>query len=631
MASKSILLAVTDPQTLIDINLALGAGWETMSVTSEAEALAQVETRSFDALLVDFNLGSPDASDLMNQTMEKRPEIMRFLLAYEADLALVAAKVDGSHQILPKPFEPASLKSRIENGVNDSNPEQTASDPAEDIADKPPTRCVYSDVLKALDSPDVTSWQVGEIIAGDAALTAELLSLTKSAYLGLPGNLTDPAEAVESLGLEAVKALVMAQRFLAEHSHLKPAYLSFQQIWQHSIYVAQIARDLVLFEKGDRTMASQALAAGLLHDLGKVVLVTNFDDLYGRVHSLARKQPIPLWDIEKEMFGANHGEIGGCLVGMWNMPPSIVEATAFHHEPPLGENEHLNPLAAVHIANVLAHQLRPNDECRVAPSINTTFLNELGLLQRLPVWRATFGNRGSADHTSPADMAEIDSPESVVTTMENTQTANLLPAPVSGIQTTTSGQSIQDPTPTVSVSRKGQKHWVYAGVVAGALLLLGLWFRIDLNFDDSAPIHARTPATDEARPVVSLTTPAETPLTPAPEVAPAPVVSNEPPATTVASTVTQPAIPEPAPKPAPAIPSLATVSNIPPPSLVAKESALPDFRVNGIIYTVNHPSAILNGERVNVGDQLGGATVISIRPTEVTLQFNGLTKTYTLR
>src|SRR6266446_3489253 len=123
MAEKHILLAVADVQALIDITQALGAEWEITSAASEVEALAQLEKRSFDALLADFNLGSPDASELLNQALEKRPETRRFLLAYEADLALVAAKVLGAHEILPKPIEPASLKSRIESGVapEDSN------------------------------------------------------------------------------------------------------------------------------------------------------------------------------------------------------------------------------------------------------------------------------------------------------------------------------------------------------------------------------------------------------------------------------------------------------------------------------------------------------------------------------
>jgi HD-like signal output (HDOD) protein/ActR/RegA family two-component response regulator len=633
MATKSILLAVTDPQTLVDINQALGAEWEATSVASEADALAQLEKRSFDALLVDFNLGSPDASDLLNQTLEKRPETIRFLLAYEADLALVAAKVLGSHQILPKPIEPDSLKSRIENGVNDSNSNQSGSDPAKDDGGAPTIPSVYSEVLKALESPDVTNEQVGEIIARDAALMTEVLRLTRSTYMGLPRNLTDPAEAVESLGLETVKALVMALRFLAEHSHLNPGYLSLGQIWQHSTNVAQIARDLVLFETKDRTLASQALAAGLLHDLGKVVLVTNFDDLYGRVHSLARKQPVPLWDIEKEMFGANHGEIGACLVGMWNLPSSIVEAAAFHHEPPLGEHDHLTPLAAVHIANVLEHQLRPSDEYRVAPIINTAFLNELGLLQRLPVWRATSANRGPANRQSHVESAETDQLGSVTPVLESTpssRTANHLRGPTAATRTTTSGQPSEDSRETVPASPFRQRRWVYAGVAAGVLFLLALWLRTQSSPDESAPVYARTPSTSQAPAVVSSTPPLETVPAATSQVTPATAVSEPAPATN-ASSVPKPAISQPAPEPSPAIASQATVTNIPPASLPPKESALPDFRLNGIIYTVARPSAILNGETVYVGDQVSGATVVSIRQTDVTLQINGLRRTYTLR
>src|SRR5690242_10846327 len=175
MSTKSILLAVAEPQMLAEINQALGAGWEATPVGSEADALAQLEKRAFDAIVVDFNLGSPDASELLNQTMEKRPETVRFLLAHEADLALVAAKVLGSHHILPKPIEPASLKSRIENGVNEANPAQSGNDEAADAGGSPPMPSVYSEVLKALDMPGVTSEQVGEIIASDGALTIEVL------------------------------------------------------------------------------------------------------------------------------------------------------------------------------------------------------------------------------------------------------------------------------------------------------------------------------------------------------------------------------------------------------------------------------------------------------------------------
>src|ERR1043166_6163789 len=130
MATKSILLAVSETQTTTDIAQALGADWEAISAATEGEAHGQLETRPFDALLVDFNFGESDGSGLLNFAAEKDPDTVRFLVAYEADLALVAAKVEGTPYILPKPVEAASVKSRIEEGVKDSKPELATSEPA---------------------------------------------------------------------------------------------------------------------------------------------------------------------------------------------------------------------------------------------------------------------------------------------------------------------------------------------------------------------------------------------------------------------------------------------------------------------------------------------------------------------
>ncbi len=620
MNAKTILVAVADPQALGDITQALGDGWEVTSVSSETDAFEQLEQRSFTALLVDFNFGSPDASQLLNQALEKRPETVRFLLAYEADLALVAAYVSGPHEILPKPIEPASLKSRIEQGVapEDSNASQGGGESATSTGAPPAVPAVYSEVLNALESPGVTRSQVGEIIAQDEVLTAEVLKLTKSAYLGLPANLTDPVDAVEAVGLPTVKALVMALRFLAEHSDLKPGYLSVEKLWQHSLNVALLARDLTLFETKDRTLAAEALVAGFVHDLGKVVLASNFDDLYGRVHSLARKQPVALWDVEKEMFGASHGEIGGCLVGMWNLPSSVVQATAFHHEPPLGESQQLTPLAAVHIANVLEQEFRPSDEFRVTPVINPAFLNEIGLLQRLPVWRAVFAGRPAAGASPEVESAETSQPQLVAPGLSNTSpllTANQLLAPAGMTRTATSGQPGSETTSPASVTR--QRRWFYAGAAAAVLGCLALW----LGTQPDEPVRALTPEStlSEARVAVSPAPAPEPAAATVPEAVKAMAVSEE--ATTV-NTVsvpdTEPASPEATGAVATA--SQVTATNALRPTLATEENARPNFRLNGIFYTAARPSAIVNSQSVYVGDSVSGATVVGIDRTRVTLQ-----------
>ena len=612
MATKNILLAIADNQTIANINEALGDEWLSTPVASEADALALLEAGSFDVLLADFNFGEEDASGLLNEALEKCPNTARFLFAHEADLALVAAKVLGDHEILPKPIEYASLKNRIEQGLNEASASPASSEPT--AATAPAIPAVYDEVLNALNSPDVTSESVGNIIATDDALNQEVLMLTRSAYLGLPGKIIEPVEAVEVLGLETVKTLVTARKFLAEHAQVRPGYLSVEQIWQHSTHVAQIARDLVLFETKDRAMASQALAAGLVHDLGKVVLATNYDDLYGRVHSLARKQPVPLWEIEKEMFGASHGEIGACLLGMWNLPIAIVDATAFHHEPPLGEHTKLSPLAAVHIANVLEHQLHPSDELRVVPTVSTPFLNELGLLQRLPIWRATFGNQRA--RTKPADAGPaVTVVAAVLEEGATSHTANQLAGPATATQTATAA-------PT---SRAWLRQWIYTGVVAGIAFALALMLRLETDPSTPEHVHARQLGGQETAVVA--------PSTPAPAVVPevvAPVVSEVAPEVALAAdTVTE----------APAmatvvIPEPPTVTNAPPTNVVVTsvptQETAPSFRLNGIIYGVANPSAVVNGKTVFVGERVSGATVISIGRSAVTLEINGERKTVSL-
>lgn len=641
MTKKNILLAVADPQVLIDTTQSLGAGWEATSVATEADALAQFEKRSFDALLVDFNLGSTDASELLNQTLEKHPETTRFLFAYEADLALVAAKVNGTPNILPKPVEPAFLRTRIESGVKESKSKESETQPANSPSETAKVPAIYGEVLKALEASDVTHDKIGEIIGQDAGLASELFRINNHSYFGLPKNITRPAEAVEELGLDTVKGIVMALQFLAEHKRLNPGYLSLEQIWQHSINVGQIARDLVFLETKDRALASQALLAGLLHDMGKVVLAKNFEDLYGRVHSLSRKQPVALWDTEKEMFGANHGEIGGCLVGMWNLPLAVVEAAAFHHEPPLGEQPQLTPLAAVHIANVLERELGPSeDQMMVAPILYTPFLNQLGLLHRLPVWRAALGNRKATNGEAEIESAKTE--------------------PVAPAVSTSRARWRNTARTWVPPMDRLRGAWVWAGAAAVVLLLV-LSFRTQREINQIKMAYARTPASQQAPAAASPapeTTAAPAPqaaaaapqITPAASVAAppaqaAPVVAAAPqPVTTIFGVAEEhpfpPLAPELWPKtgvsaatPEPVAASApgAAVTNAQPNVAQPPKKPQPDFRLQGIIYTSMRPTAIVNGQAVRSGDHVDGATVVAVGKTGVMLEIKGQRRTLELK
>ena len=134
-------------------------------------------------------------------------------------------------------------------------------------------------------------------------------------------------------------------------------------------------------------LAESAFTAGLMHDLGKLVLASNFDEQYSGAQALARQQQLPLWEVEKQIFGASHGEIGAYLLGLWGMPLDLVEAAALHHNPSRCLAKRFTPLTAVHVANALVYEAKPDKEGFVAPQIDEAYLAELGLSDQLQRWR----------------------------------------------------------------------------------------------------------------------------------------------------------------------------------------------------------------------------------------------------
>jgi HD-like signal output (HDOD) protein len=140
-------------------------------------------------------------------------------------------------------------------------------------------------------------------------------------------------------------------------------------------------------EKFETKATDDAFMAGMLHDMGKLVLISSLGDQYREALNFAHNNHTSLIEAEKEYFGATHAEVGAYLLGLWGFPDPIVEATAFHHCPRRCSATSFGSLTAVHAANALDYELRSDvsDECSI--QIDLEYLNELGLADRLSAWR----------------------------------------------------------------------------------------------------------------------------------------------------------------------------------------------------------------------------------------------------
>ncbi len=148
----------------------------------------------------------------------------------------------------------------------------------------------YFEVLKQVESSSATIQSVGEVIMRDPALTARLLQMVNSAAFALAQKVTDPMDAVSLLGMETVRSLVLCLQVFSQNDTAKQSGISLDQLWDHSLSVAEMAREITRFQTHDDLLAGEAFTAGLLHDVGRIVIASNLPKEYANTVKFARAQ-----------------------------------------------------------------------------------------------------------------------------------------------------------------------------------------------------------------------------------------------------------------------------------------------------------------------------------------------------
>lgn len=161
---------------------------------------------------------------------------------------------------------------------------------------------------------------------------------------------------------------------------------SLDQMIQHSLEVGQIARQFARAIMGDELLAADALLAGLLHDVGKLVLASSRGVPYADVLRLAHESNLTLWHAEQQVLGATHAEVGSYLLHTWGLPESVVEAVAFHHEPSALQNKRFTSVTAVHVANGLLHERIPKWLQGTSGRIDHAYLTSLDQFSKIDAW-----------------------------------------------------------------------------------------------------------------------------------------------------------------------------------------------------------------------------------------------------
>ncbi len=297
--------------------------------------------------------------------------------------------VGATHQFLAKPCDVEALKLTIRrvSGLESSLQNDAIQTIVGRLTKVPSVPSLYMEIVEKLQSPDVMIGSIGDLISRDIGMTANILKLVNSAFFGLPRRMSDATEAAKYLGLETIKTLVLSIQVFSQFENSELGGLSLGTIWDHSLRTAAIARSIARDTEGDRRVADEAFVAGLLHDIGKIVLAANQTKTYPTALSIAQSQRIPLWQAERLVFCVDHADVGGYLLGLWGLPVPVVEAIALHHAPGRATKQPFSPLTAVHLANAIASEALFASSGLVPSAVDSEYIEQLGLTAAFQRWR----------------------------------------------------------------------------------------------------------------------------------------------------------------------------------------------------------------------------------------------------
>jgi putative nucleotidyltransferase with HDIG domain len=206
-------------------------------------------------------------------------------------------------------------------------------------------------MLSAADNPDVSTREIADMVSGDQAMAAAVLRLVNAPFFGLGRRIGSIQHAVLLLGLGTVRNLALSAVLVKSFGQSsRDRRFNRSHLWRHTAMCAAGAR--LLSKRLGSGDPEEAFLAGLVHDMGVVILDQFFHDGFRRAADLVTGMTMPLVDAEREIFGRDHAFVGRQLARRWNFPASVAEAIGCHHAP---GRARLNPTltAIVHVSDWL--------------------------------------------------------------------------------------------------------------------------------------------------------------------------------------------------------------------------------------------------------------------------------------
>lgn len=274
---KKILFLDIDPKKTRDLQvMAINnrGEWKVSFQNTPKDAQRLLETEAVDVIVSEIHTPDLAGVDLLSQAHRKYPHIAKIAISDQKKILNHLSSAGLAQQFLLKPYSMKDLETSILRAftLSDLLVNNMLQRLISQVRSLPSLPTVYLRIADEFNSPDPSADKVGSIIAEDMSMSAKVLQLVNSAYFGLSQQVASPTQATALLGLQTIRDLVLSIEVFSQFDHIKIRYLGLNLLWYHSVRVGTFSRIIADSVSRDSKTKEYAFAAGLLHDLGMLVL-----------------------------------------------------------------------------------------------------------------------------------------------------------------------------------------------------------------------------------------------------------------------------------------------------------------------------------------------------------------------
>jgi HD-like signal output (HDOD) protein len=343
--------------------------WDMVFALGGPAGLQEVESSKFDVVVTDMRMPIIDGAALLTRVKELQPQAVRLVLSGQTDPQTALKSVFTAHQFLAKPCDVEKLRGVVKRccELNELLSAEELKSLAGDVSLLPAAPSTYLAISRAVVDPSAGIQDVARIIEREPTLCAKLLQVANSAFFGLPRAVSSISQAATYLGALALRDLALAMETMASAQPTAQALpsASYRAFQLNSLAVALLGRRWYVT---DRRKADDAFVAGMLRDMGHLVLAT--------------REP------RRPSDAAQHAALSAYLLGLWGIPHAVLEAVAYHEAPTSVEHAALELVDVVHICDALVGEVAPSP-FQAPPALDLARYAALGVCEaRLAELRA---------------------------------------------------------------------------------------------------------------------------------------------------------------------------------------------------------------------------------------------------